>query len=335
VVLVLVVGCGSKAIDEVPRCAPAAGPELVVTTTDYAVGALATVDLETGCVSDRLSSRLGGDAIAVVTDDLVAVVLRSDGDVIRLYEPGAWDEPIHEIAVEAGSIIHDVAIVEDRLFATPYERPEIDVYDLVSETWLTGIDLSDHADSDGIPEADRIQKSDDGLLVALQRLNRNDDWSAEQGLLLTLDPTLLEVSTDVAVGPNPKVFGDRVLTGVYGELDGALSGLDGEIYLTEADEGFDFALHGERDGLEVLAGSAMDGEARIRCFDGIWTDGQQSDAWVSDLVMIGGGHAILATRSGWHPDANPGLLTLDVATCEFVGDPVELALEPYSLALVE
>jgi hypothetical protein len=307
----------------------------VVTTTDYRVGALATVDLQTGCVADRLSSRLGGDPIAVHTGGFVAVVLRSDGDVIRLYEPGSFEEPVREIAVDPGSIIHDVAIVGDRLFATPYERAEIDVYDLIDERWLTPIDVSDYADRDGIPEVDRFTESADGLLVALQRLDRDDGWTGDHGSILTLDPHTLTVAAERVVGPNPKLFGDRVLSGIYGVLDGALSSLDGEVFLTEADEGFDFALYGARNGRQILVGSTLDGESRIRCFDGSWQDGESLDSWVSDLVMTADGTAILATRTGWHSDASAGLETLDIQTCSWAGNRIDLTLEPYSLALVE
>ncbi len=334
--LILVTACAPKTDRAPETCPPVQGAQLAVATTDYSTGVLANVDLETDCVSDLLSTRLGGDPIAVTAGAYVAVVLRSDADVIRLYEPGSWDEPVIEVAVEPGSNIHDVAIVGDLLFATPYERAAIDVYDLAVGTWLSGIDLSAYADDDGIPEADRFWVTDDHLLAALQRLDRNEQpWSAHPGKVLTIDPEALTVIAEIEVGPNPKLFGDRVLTGVYGQLDGALGGLNGEVFLTEADEGFDFALYGERDGLELLVGSNFDGETQIRCSAGTWIEGESTDAWVSDLVMIGDGRAVLATRSGWATDVVGGLMTLDLRSCSFVGDLVPLALEPYSVALVE
>jgi len=308
----------------------------VVATTNYSTGALATVDLGSGCVQDRHSSRLGGDPLLVSVGDQLAVVLRGDGDVIRLYEPGSWRSPTREIAVPVGSNIHDVFVRDDRLFATAYDGAELLVYDLASEHWLTGVDLSPYADEDGLPEADRVHGTEAGLMVALQRLNRDDGWSSGEGRILTVDTERLEVVAEQATGPSPKLFEDRVLSGVYGSLDGALETLEGEVLLTELDEGFDFAVYGARDGLSLLAGSTLEGRTRLLCHDGDgWQQGPLLDAWVSDLVPIGDGGAVLATRTGWNPDATSGLVTLDMATCEVEGDPIHLSLEPYSLEIVE
>jgi len=334
VVLFLLAGCAAEKVAVVP-CPPAAGATLVVASTDYSTGALATVDLETGCVSDRLSSRLGGDPIVVSTGDQVVVVLRGDGEVIRLYEPGSWREPSREIALPAGSNVHDVHIIGDLLFATPYERASLDIYDLVEGVWLSGVDLAPYADADGLPEADRLRRSDDGLLVGLQRLNRDEGWVPEDGLVLTIDVDALQVVGERTTGPSPKLFDDRVIIGVYGALDGALKTLQGEVVLRESEEGFDFSVYGARDDVALLAGSAFDGETRIRCHHQGWQAGPTLASWVSDIAMIGDGMAVLATRTGWHPDASAGLITIDVERCEEVGDPIGLTLEPYRLALIE
>jgi len=317
-------------------CPPSKGSLLVVATTDYSTGALATVDLETGCVDDRQSSRLGGDPLVIATGDWVAVVLRGDGDAIRLYEPGVWEAPVHEISAPAGSNIHDVRIVGDLLFATPYERASVDVYDLGIDTWLAGVDLAAYADGDGLPEVDRLLLSEDSLLVALQRLDRNASWAPQAGKILTLDLASLEISNEQTTGPNPKLFEGRVLSGIYGTLDGSLETLGGEIVLTESEEGFDFSLYGAREDVALVVGSDFEGQTRIRCRSGeVWQSGPLISGWVSDLAMVGDEQAVLAVRSGWYPEAVSGLYTLNVARCEWEGDPVALTLEPYGLAVVD
>jgi hypothetical protein len=332
--LVLLGACSGTTRVE-PGCPAANGSVLVVATTDYSAGALATVDLETGCVDDRLSSRLGGDPLVVATGGWVAVVLRGDGDVIRLYEPGGWEAPVHEISVPADSNVHDVRIVDNRLFATPYERASLDVFDLDTDAWAPGVDLAAYADADGLPEVDRLQLSDASLLVALQRLNRDANWAPESGRILTLDLASLQVTAEQTTGPNPKLFAGRLISGVYGTLDGTLETLDGEVVLTESEEGFDFSLYGTRDEVALVVGSDFDGQTRIRCRGESWQSGPLISGWVSDLAMVGQDKAVLAVRSGWHPEASSGLFTLDVGRCAWAGDPIALTLEPYGLALIE
>ena len=66
--------------------------------TDYSLGAVATVDIETGEVADALATT-SGDAVVRSTGGLAVVLNRFNTDSVRLYDGEDWSQPTLEFAL--------------------------------------------------------------------------------------------------------------------------------------------------------------------------------------------------------------------------------------------
>ncbi|MEQ1508068.1 MAG: hypothetical protein ABMB14_37915, partial [Myxococcota bacterium] len=323
---------------------PGGGPHLVLTTTDLESGAVATVDPATGCVADALASA-GTDAIVRSGPYGVVIANRSSGDAIRRYAPGDYRVPVDEFVVERGGNVHDAVERDGDWWFTLYER------DYVAVTGPDGaerdrISLADHADADGLPEADRLIERAGGLFVGVQRLARADGFAPLDGRIVALDPP----GGWWAVGPDPKLYpypGDDeqivALTGRFFEPDGALVVFDpatggSTTVATEAALGVDldgFAGVGDR-GVVLGVGFAVGDPSWIGCVDlvtGAVTDGITTDGWAFDAVA-GDGLVYVAVRTGWG-GSDRAVWSVDPATCavEVLADG--FALDPYGIAWVD
>ncbi|MFT4623931.1 MAG: hypothetical protein ACI8PZ_002587 [Myxococcota bacterium] len=314
---------------------------LLVATTDYEVGTVALVDPATGRLTDNLAIT-GGDPQVRVVGGMVAVLDRYSGDGLRLYDPADWTAPLHSIPVEGPANLHDVAAWSDRIVATQYEHAELLVAGLSDGLLRPGIALDAFADADGLPEASSIWATEDGLIVALQRLQRDNGWAPASGRLVAVD---LESGTARAladVGPNPRLHHGVLATGVFFEADGALARVasDGTVeppMVTEAELGVDLGPLAEVAGVVVFTGIdlASGDLARVWCLEwatGALTEGPQwPGMWVSSATDGPLDGAWLALRSGWSGGAGmPGLVRIDPETCAET-DRIETVLEPYDV----
>lgn len=337
---------GGCAADRAP-CALAI-PQLVVVTTDYQSGILAATDPFTGATCDERAV-IGPDAAIRSWDGEIALFDRTGGTSLRLYAPAAYDRPLVELGLEPGANVHDVAPVGDELWLAPYERTSI--VRLTRAGAVAGtIDLRAHADADGLPEIDRFVRTEDGLYVALQRLDRDAGWSGDAGRIVRLDPLLAAEDGWWDVGPNPKVYPDpsdprRViaLTGRYFVPDGALEILDPEegvaTRITEAELGYDLAGFAGIGEHAVLLGVDFElgRDSRIACFDlatGALLDGDADAGWFVDAVA-GPDRVYVASRTGWAGDARDRILDVDPVTCAVSELTAGFALDPFALAYID
>ena len=335
------------------------GPHLLLTTTDFEVGALAVVDPTTGCVDDAVASASADSIVRVVGGD-VFVADRSFGDAIRRYAPGRYGRPEAEFVVDRGGNVHDVVGVDGALWFSLYERDAL-VKTTRAGAELERVDLSPWADADGLPEADRLIATEAGLFVGLQRFVRGEVWSPEAGgvLQIAVDGASAPVGL-TSTGPNPKIapYPDepgRLLaaTGVYGEADGALVVVDpaaggaaagggeeagSEVVIDEVALGFDL----ERVvgiGSRVVAtgtGFDLDDPGVIVCVDlatGAVETGAVEGAWFVDAVA-GDGSVYVAVRSSFGGEAADAVWAVDPATCEIDRLATAFALDPYSIGWV-
>lgn len=354
---VSVTACGPGA-DRTP--CPPGGAHLVLATTDYESGALATVNLDDGCVADPIATS-GTDPLVRAWADTVVVADRTGGDAVRVYRPGDYAAPVAEFVADPGGNLHDVAPVGDELWFALYERDHLVRTDLGGRA-LGDVDLRAWSDADGIPEADRLVETDAGLFVSLQRLDRADGFApAEDGLVVRLDPSTGASTGTWSPGPNPKLAADPsdprallALTGRFFEADGALvriapdaTGADADVdgvttVVDEQDLGFDLS------GLAGLAGGSasavvlgvdfdVGGPSRIACVDlatGAVTDGATSAGWFVDAVP-GPDGVYVAARSGWSGTPVDAVFAVDPATCDVVELATGFTLDPYGLAWVD
>lgn len=332
-----------------PACVPD-GPHLVLVTTDFEVGALAAVSPDGACIGDALAT-VGADSVTRWTGDRVAVVQRTGGDALRLYDPGHYDAPALEVALEQGSNTHDLVQVGDELWSTPWERAELVVTGLDGAR-LGSVDLAGEADADGLPEPDHLVVRGDRLYVALQRLDREQGFGpGDGGRVLEIDPAGRSVSRSWDTGPNPKLYPHPddpdalvVLTGVFFALDGALSVLrpdDGGLLpplLTEADVGVDLTvLAGTADGaVWIGVDPEVGGPSRLECLslaDGASRGRVDTDAWPVAAVAGDDGGVWVAVRENLGAGEG-GLWRVDPTTCEREVVADGFRLDPFDLVWV-
>jgi hypothetical protein len=314
----------------------------VATTTDFQSGAISVVDPEDGRVCDAVASS-GPDAVVRAWDGDVVVFDRTGGTAIRRFAPGDYRAPTWSAGADPGENLHDVAPFDGALWFTAYERDALDVRD-AGGAEVAAVSVADFDDADGLPEADRLAVTDQGLFVALQRLDRQTGWSSEDGVVAEVDRDGVVASWEV--GPNPKLYADPsdparlvALTGVFHQLDGGLVTLDPrdgavETWLDEADLGYDldgFAGIGDH---AVVLGVEDDGTSRIGCLDlatGGWVDGEPEAGWLVDAVA-GEDRVYVALRTGWAGEERAAIWSVDPLTCDHEVLADGFLLDPFTLA---
>lgn len=365
--LLLLAACGPRD----PGTDPAAcvdGPHLWVVTADPTAGRFAAVTLPDGELTDAIA-KADTDVVVRVRDEQAFALERTTGDALRVYEPGCYAAPSREIPLPERTNAHDVALAEDLWFVAGQGLDHLLVLDPETGADAGTVDLSMYAEEDGKPDPDQIVVGDGALYVALQQLDlTTSPVGAGEGLVVTVDPVALAAVASAPVGPNPKLFDHPadparlvVLTGRYslGEVppDGALALLDPatgalDVVATEvaADAedlaagalGLDLSDYAEADGIGVIVGVdyAAGAATRILCRDwaaGTWRAGPELGSFVIDAAAADG-IVWLAAREvvadAGQAGGPGGLLALDPHACALVGEPLEPALDPYSLASV-
>jgi hypothetical protein len=339
-ILVLTIACVAPppSLDRTPDV-PETGA-LLFATTDYEVGTIALYDPIQGTLTDELALT-GGDPQVRVVQGLAAVIDRFSGDGLRLYEPTDWTQPVASVPVEGAANVHDLAEWGDRIIASQYERPELLMFDTAGLIHGT-LDLSAHADSDGIPEASGMWATDQGVLVALQRLDRNAGWTDAGGRLVRVDPDSGTAVSVAEPGPSPRLIdGGGLVTGMYFAADGRLAHMspDGSVVPMLDEYEHDFGAYAEADGIGVLTGSALNADVdltQVWCvtrdsgevvegpqWTGVWavaaSEGPEAGVWI-------------ALRTGWTGgSAEPAFVRIDPITCTET-ERVITTLEPYDVA---
>jgi len=338
------VGCGAET-DALPTC-DLSGPHVVVATTDFRVGALAAVTPD-GCVADRLSST-SGDAVVRATDERLWVLNRTGGDALLAYPHGDYQTPELELGAYRHDNPHDLVRVGDQIFLSLYDRAELVVLDAADGAEVGRIDLSDHADADGVPEADALLVHDGMVYVALQRLDRNADWAPSgPGALLRIDPVSLGIDAEWETDENPKMvsFGldIAVMSGSYFEPDGLMEVLDTHMtgpdawrpVFTEADVGLD--LGGGAAGVALGTSFDVGGDSVIGCVVAdTFTEAHRGPSWFAHAVDGGtlGMDVLVAAREGFAGDGGGGLFSVEPSGCGVTEVSLPTLLEPFSLAVV-
>ena len=324
-----------------------------VITTDYAVYSLATVDLDSGEVTDEITTMPNAAMIKRLEDGRLYNYNQLGTDTVRVYAPDSWSAPLLEWSVGDGSMNpHDVALCGEQLFVSLYGGTTIDVYNPSTGAFSGAVDMSAFDDGDGLPEIDDLACVDDMLYATVQQLDRNNGWTANGGALVQIDPLTLNAEKSWYVGSNPtlqihpSIPGTLIInTGVYYEADGGISMFDTasetltSLLVSEKDLNMDIVgfVTNMADHAIVIGASLEDfGDTyALYCVDmRDW-----SVSWKEDLglFVIGAhandrGEAYLLGRTHWDYPEVPGALEVwDIENCEQTTS-YGFSLDPYSLA---
>lgn len=160
---------------------------LLITTTDFATGALSVVDTRTDTVDNDVA--LGSpDAIPFADNGRIALVHRFGYDFIDFLTPGTWtSRGQHALSAQDTSSPNPHALVfddEGLAYVTLFGSKDLLVMDPtlpVGSAVVDHIDLSAFADPDGTPEASQMLRCGDTLWVGVERLDRDNGFARTDG----------------------------------------------------------------------------------------------------------------------------------------------------------
>lgn len=175
---------------------PPAPSRLVLTTTDFATGAISVIDLADGSVQADVA--VGStDAVPFAHGDQVIILHRYQLDRIDVLDAESWSLVAQHAlpSQRASANPHGVAVDADAIaWVTTFAEPTLRGLDLrrpPAQAERERIDLSGFADDDGNPEASLAVTCGELVLVTAQRL---DAGFAPHGtdVLIAIDPARAE-----------------------------------------------------------------------------------------------------------------------------------------------
>ncbi len=346
----LLVAC-APSVDEKRSAVPTGGSSgtgqgvavLATVSDDYATGALATVQLDDWSVTDTIVD-ISGDPAVDHAGDWVFQLDRYGHDTVRAYRPGAWGAPEAEWALADGANPHAVAWCDGAAFITEYDAPGIGVWDPARGLVQGRVDLSEHADGDGIPEASSAVVGANGrLYVGAHHFDRDDGWSEAGGAVLEIDCAARAVTASWAV-PTPDVFAHPGAdTLLVASRDGSLRTLDPATGTLSASL-LDRPLPGNVSALAAWGEHAVavladaDYAYSVHCVsldDGSHTPIESRANFLTAAEANDRGEVWIAARLHWDdPGGATGTLVYDAETCASLTGPdlIQTLLAPYSIA---
>lgn len=147
---------------------------LFVVTTDYQSGSFSLINTETLEAQPSIDT-IYMDASATFYEKYVYIINRYGQDNIEIRDPNDGFKVIKQYSTGSASNPHGLCFANDeKAYVTLYEKDYILVVNPLTGEELGRIDISSHADADGIPEMSACKIIGDTLFVGLQLLDRND-----------------------------------------------------------------------------------------------------------------------------------------------------------------
>ncbi|HOO55911.1 MAG TPA: hypothetical protein PLN69_03750 [bacterium] len=227
------------------------GTLAVVITNDGTTGVLATMELcgdHTSAPTVNTYSTIDEDSIVVTSDDYVYVIGRYNTSSISVFDPSNNMSLVKQYSVGDGSNPHDIEIISStKAYVTRYELGTILIVNPNTGDELGTIDLSGVDTTDGIPEMDSMVRVGNKVFVTVQRLDRNNYWSASgPGLVVVIDTETDEI---IDVDPSTDTTDFITLRG-YNPSVISYSELYGKIFISCAGDYFNASVTGGIDTVD-------------------------------------------------------------------------------------
>jgi hypothetical protein len=335
----LTLGCHSGPS---PILVPESGVVIVATASDdFETGALSAVSLQTREVFGPITA-VSGDPVVQVIDGQVVQINRLGVDTVRLYDPTTWGAPLSEFSVGQGANPHAAARCLDEWWVSLYEKPYLGRFQEGQQ--IGTLDLSEWADSDGLPEASDLVLIGTRVYVGLQRLDRNNSWiPTSHGTVVWIDCDTGEVDGSVEVGPNPALAAGPNQTLWVASPTVGLQVVDDGALTTPS---FDFgdyrpeklALNDQGLGMVIAHAQDRTGYA-LFCLDThshIATLALETERYLTDVAVVNN-EAWVSARRGWLDETAVGGLmiwTLDNCAETTAEGLITTGLDPVSLAVL-
>lgn len=364
-VLALVVsGCGDSG-SNVDRATESASDNVAfVLTTDYSTGSYSTIELDTLTANKNLPGQAGiveSDNTGVYFNGRIYIINRGAPSNITVVDRADPTAALNQFSTGDSTNPYAMAFNSDtEAYVCLYAKNEILVLDptATSDQIISTIDLSGFmaaGDPDGIVEASTMLKVNDYLFVALQRLNRNNSFAAENDALLVVVDTATHtvVDTDASTpnvvdaitltGRNPQfMFYDETSgkifvaeTGSYGVNDGGVETVDPTAFeaegfvIDESELGGDAGAVAVSNGTGYVVVAVTWSTNTIMTFDA--SDGTKGDdllvkeAFIPSLTLDDQGRLFVPDRD----NTTPGVRIYDTAdNTEITTTPINVGLPP-------
>lgn len=187
----------------------------VVLSTDYNNSYLSLIDISNHNIKKDIASSHGDDIVRYY-DGRIYVVNRYGYDYIQVFD--SQMKKIDVWHLEKGSNPHDIAIVNGKAYITCYDKNYLLVMD-ENGNEIKKINLSDFADSDGLPEANKMAVFGDKVFVTLQCLDRNNYYAPSgRSYLIVIDSSTDSIVRAIKLSStNP--FASPVVDGMHIYVD--------------------------------------------------------------------------------------------------------------------
>ena len=224
----------------------AAETRAFVLTTDFQTGSLSVNPLGTTAVAKDVAP-VYSDAVERWYGGLLYVVNRFGQDNVQVIDPAQGYATVRQFSTGNGTNPQDICFVSPtKAYVTRYEVGDLLIVNPSTGASLGVIPLGAFADADGIPEMAHMVRVNKRVFVAIQRLNRNQNYQpTDQSLVAVIDAVSDAVEdTDPLTpgtqairltGKNPyttfafDTTTSRLLigcAGAYGALDGGIEYVD-------------------------------------------------------------------------------------------------------------
>lgn len=337
-----------------------AEPFLVITTTDFSSGSLATLAQGQSTARTNILN-IHSDAVATYYQGNIYVINRLGQDNVIVLDAADPGVVLRQFSVGNGANPQDIAFVSPtKAYVSLQNSSSLLIVDPSQGRIIGSIDLSGFADADGLPEAGEMEVCDGYLYVACNRLDRSDPWNwlpTEESPLVVVD-----TASDSVVDVNPSQpgaqgislelknpvalvkFGDKLYlscTGSYWDMtDGGIEMVDpserkskgilvgerdlggnvGALSIASPDKGYCVVLDASWN--YSLVAFHPDSRSVLRRLEGV------ESPWGGLAVL--GDHLYVGDRSV----SSPGVIVYDTATDVKVMGPVSTGLPPGSIAVV-
>ena len=191
-------------------CASVSNAEqALVYSTDFSTGYYSSLSTAPPYTPTLQISLTCSDGVARSSGQLTAIVGRYGCDYLQFVDPQNGFATTAQWSTGNGSNPQDfVTCSTSKVYVSLYDRNYVQIMNPQTGQLLGQISLSIFSDSDGLPEAAAMVRVGDLAFVALQRLNRNNNFSPDNTSLVAV----IDCTTDSLVDVDALTSGTQAIT---------------------------------------------------------------------------------------------------------------------------